>query len=238
MEYTFTNEELNAGKVFLINKNLDWTSFDVVKKVRNIIRSKIENKKIKVGHAGTLDPLATGLMIVCVGKETKNIEKYQQEPKEYLAELYLGKSTPSYDLETEVNKTYAIDHITKDFIEEKLINFEGEIMQTPPIFSAKWINGKRAYDYARKGKKIDLKPVKIKIYSIKIVDFKSPVLLLRILCSKGTYIRALARDIGLALNSGAYLQKLERIKIGNYLLENAIQISDFEKKLKISKTNN
>ncbi len=237
MENLYTSEELYNGKIFLINKEKDWTSFDVVKKIRNIILKKIENKKIKVGHAGTLDPLATGLMLICVGRETKNIEKYQNQPKEYIAELYLGKTTPSFDLETEVDNTFPINHITRSYIEEKLKDFIGDIKQIPPIFSAKWIDGKRAYEYARKGEKIDMQPVNIKIYSINIVDFEAPVLHLRILCSKGTYIRALARDIGAALNSGAYLSQLERTKIGNFSLDEAIEINEFEKKLKIDKTN-
>lgn len=234
MNYILTTEELNNGKILLLNKDIGWTSFDVVKKTKNIIVKKTGNKNLKVGHAGTLDPLATGLMVLCTGKETKNIQKYQNEPKEYVAEFYLGKTTPSFDLETEIDKVYPIGHITKELVEEKLKSFLGITDQVPPLFSAKWINGKRAYEHARQGNEIELEPVNIEIYDIKIVHYEMPVLTLKISCSKGTYIRSLARDIGFALKSGAYLQNLVRTKIGSFKLEDSLKIDDFEKKLIIN----
>lgn len=225
--------DFEKGEIILINKEIGWTSFDVVKKVKNLVIKRTGNKKIKVGHAGTLDPLAKGLIIICTGKETKNVSYYQDKPKEYLAKLELGKTTLSYDLETEVNKVFATSHITNELISEVINDFKGLQMQEPPLYSAKWINGKRAYEYARKGEKRKLYPAQIEIYEIEIVNFKLPVLLLRILCSKGTYIRSLARDIGFALQSGAYLAELNRTKIGKYKLENAKTIKEFEELVRL-----
>ena len=230
-------ENIEEGQLFLINKELNWTSFDVVKKIKNLLIKHYKIKKIKVGHAGTLDPLASGLVIICVGKETKNIFKYQNQNKEYIAEIMLGKTTPSYDLETEVNQSFSIEHLNRKIIEDTLQKFIGKIKQVPPLYSAKWLGGKRAYEFARKGKKLDLEPREIEIEKIKIVSLKLPKLILEIKCSKGTYIRGLARDLGEVLNSGAYLSGLTRTAIGEFKLENAVTIKEFEKKLILNKTN-
>ena len=226
------NFDFKNGEVLLINKPLTWTSFNVVKKIRYLIKYKTDFGKVKVGHAGTLDPLATGLIIVCTGKETKQIEKYQAQVKEYIATIKLGATTPSFDLETEIDNEYPIEHITEELIQKTLLQFKGTLNQTPPIFSAKQVNGKRAYTYARKGEHVEMKPVQISIDELEILsEFDElPELRLRIICSKGTYIRSLAHDIGKALNSGAYLAGLCRIRIGNYRLEDAFSIDDFENK--------
>jgi len=212
----------------LFNKPVRWTSFDVVKKVKYKLKYKYNLKKIKVGHAGTLDPLAEGLMIVCTGKATKEFNKFQLLNKEYIAKIELGKTTLSYDLETEVDKTYETKHINKELTENILKEYIGCHEQIPPSFSAKKLNGKRAYDMARKGKRVDLKPSKIEIKKIKLLDFQLPYIKIFVLCSKGTYIRALARDIGLSLNSGAFLVELKRTAIGSFKLDNAVDINDFE----------
>ncbi len=222
-------DDFVKGEVLLINKPLEWTSFDVVNKLKYHIQNKIIFGKLKVGHAGTLDPLATGLIIVCTGKQTKQIETYQSQTKEYIATFKFGATTPSFDLETKENEQYPYKHITLDLIKKTLNDFTGEIMQVPPIHSAIKINGVRAYKYARKGKNIELKAKPLKIDEFEILDFSLPVLKLRIVCSKGTYIRALARDIGKALNSGAYLIELQRTRIGEFLVNNAIEIEDFNK---------
>lgn len=221
------------GQVILINKDLDWTSFDVVNKLRYTLTKRFNLKKLKVGHGGTLDPLATGLMLVCTGKETKNQETYQAEQKGYLAELTLGGTTPSFDLETETNATFSYEHITKGLFEQVLGQlFSGTIEQVPPIYSAKHIDGKRAYKTARAGEEVIMKSQQITIYNIKIVDFVLPKVSISVVCSKGTYIRSLANDIGKALNSGAYLSKLQRTSIGTeYKNEDALTIAEFEQKL-------
>lgn len=217
------------GEVLLIDKPIEWTSFDIVNKTRNLIRAKLNVKKIKVGHAGTLDPLATGLLIVCTGKMTKQIDTFQAQKKEYVTTLKLGATTPSYDLETEEDQTFEFEHITKNLVETSLKQFIGEIEQVPPIFSAKKIDGQKAYVAARKGKEFELKPNTIVIHAIELINFELPYIKIKVNCSKGTYIRALARDIGLALNSGAYLTQLRRTKIGDFNVENALEISEFEK---------
>lgn len=227
-----TLPDFKKGQVLLIDKSLEWTSFDAVNKIRYLIKKRFDYKKIKVGHAGTLDPLATGLLIICTGKKTKQIETYQAQEKEYITTLKLGATTPSYDRETEEDKHFETQHITKDLILENLKKFIGEQEQIPPIFSAKKINGQRAYKAARKGIDIELKPNTINIHNIELLETKIPFVKLKIQCSKGTYIRSLARDIGIALNSGAYLHSLRRTKIGNFNVENAINIFDFEKKIK------
>ncbi len=220
------------GELILINKPLLWTSFDVVKKIRKIIEATYKYKRIKVGHAGTLDPLATGLIIICTGGLTKEILKYQSYDKEYVATIRLGATTPSFDLETEIDKEYDVKHITEDLIAEALKEFTGEIYQNPPAYSAKFLNGVRAYNYARNGKKIKLEPNKIHIKEVNIISFKSPELKIKVICSKGTYIRALARDIGFKLNSGAHLTELVRTAIGSYRVNDALSIEDFERQLK------
>ncbi len=227
-------QELNkyqTGQVMLIDKPENWTSFDVVNKIRYQIKRKFNLKKIKVGHAGTLDPLATGLVIICTGRMTKQIENFQAQVKEYEAEVYLGATTPSFDLETEIDAQYPINHITEPLIYETAKSFIGKQEQTPPVFSAKKINGKRAYLSAREGKKVEMRKHNIEIFELEITDINLPVVKMRILCSKGTYIRSLAYDFGQKLNSGAYLQKLRRTKIGDYSIKDAQTIDNSIKML-------
>lgn len=219
------------GEVILLNKPYRWTSFDLVKKVRCLVQKYCKVKKIKVGHAGTLDPLATGLLIICTGKATKEIEQFQGQEKEYIATLEVGKTTPSFDLETKVDKEYPTDHISKELVEDVLKKLTGDILQVPPQFSAKSLNGERAYVSARKGEKVELAPNKINISRIELLSFDLPLLKIRVVCSKGTYIRALARDIGFLLHSGAYLVALERTAIGNFKLSEALTIDEFENNL-------
>jgi tRNA pseudouridine55 synthase len=221
-----------SGKLVLIDKPYGWTSFDVVNKVRLIIRSEFGIRKIKVGHAGTLDPLATGLMILLTGRATRRTDEFKDLDKEYIAEIELGKTTPSYDLETEVDKEYPIGHITDEKVKKVLTGFLGFQDQVPPIFSAKFIDGKRAYVFARKGEEKVLEPVKVNFREIELLNSALPELKVRVLCSKGTYIRSLARDIGEALGSGAYLKGLQRTAIGNSRLSEAMTIEEFEKMLK------
>lgn len=217
------------GEVLVFDKPLDWTSFDVVHKVRYIICKKLNIAKLKVGHAGTLDPKATGILILCTGGATSRIETLQADEKEYVATLKFGATTPSFDLESDEDKHYATSHLSKDLLLEVLQKFIGTIEQVPPVYSAVKINGKRAYEYARKGHAVGLKPKVLEIKEIEVLNFELPEVKLRIICSKGTYIRALARDIGVALNSGAYLTGLRRIRVGNYDLKQAIGMADFLK---------
>jgi tRNA pseudouridine55 synthase len=231
MESALMAEEFALGKVLLFDKPLYWTSFDLVRKIKGIIRNRLGLRKLKVGHAGTLDPLATGLMIVCTGKETRNIEKYQAEFKEYRAVITLGATTPSFDLETNVDGTYPTDHITRADVERVLKGLTGIGMQQPPDYSARLVNGKRAYTLARKGESVDLPMKEIEIRSIELIRFDLPVIEFRVVCSKGTYVRSLARDIGTGLGSGAHLTGLVRTAIGSYLLKDAIKIEDFERNL-------
>jgi len=224
--------DFQVGEVILIDKPLEWTSFDIVNKIRYTIRYAFNYKKIKVGHAGTLDPLATGLLIVCTGKLTKKINEYESLKKEYITTLKLGATTPSFDRELDEDKQFEFKHITKELFEKVLLNFHGEIEQMPPMFSAKKVNGQKAYVVARKGENIELKPNKITINKITIEEFNLPYVKIKVECSKGTYIRALARDIGEALNSGAYLYNLRRTKIGNFNVKDAIGIHEFESNIK------
>ncbi|MBK7709882.1 MAG: tRNA pseudouridine(55) synthase TruB [Bacteroidales bacterium] len=216
------------GQVLLFNKPLYWTSFDLVNKVRIIIRSTLGIKKIKVGHAGTLDPLASGLMIICTGKATKKIDSFRDLDKEYVASIHLGATTPSFDLETETDEQYPTEHITEDLTRNALNGFIGQQMQIPPIFSAKLIAGKRAYEYARQGVEKKLEPVTVYFREIELISFNLPVIKVRVVCSKGTYIRSFARDIGLALKSGGYLSSLERTAIGPYQVNKAYEIDKFQ----------
>lgn len=216
------------GEILYINKPLNWTSFTLVRKLRNKICRKLNVKKLKVGHAGTLDPLATGVMIVCTGKKTKLIETFQYQTKEYIATIKLGETTPSFDLETEVDGTYPTEHITRELVETKLAQFVGEIQQIPPAYSACKVEGKRAYDLAREGKEVDLKPKLLVIDEIELLECDLPIVKVRVVCSKGTYIRALARDIGKALNSGGHLIALERTRIGEVTLDQCIKGEDIE----------
>jgi tRNA pseudouridine55 synthase len=215
------------GQVLLFDKPLYWTSFDLVNKVRGMIRGIMKIKKIKVGHAGTLDPLATGLMIICTGKFTKKIEEYSNLDKEYIATIHLGETTPSFDLETEVDNKYPIDHITLELVQRTLEGFLGEQLQVPPMYSAKFIDGKRAYEYARKGVDMNLVPVKVFFRKIELIDFSLPEVKIRLTCSKGTYIRSFARDFGKMIGSGAYLSALQRSSIGSYVLEGSWDIEKF-----------
>jgi tRNA pseudouridine55 synthase len=228
MERISNDTNFNEGAILLIDKPLDWTSFDVVNKIRWKLQRQLKHKNIKVGHAGTLDPKATGLVILCTGKATKKIDEIQTTDKEYIATIKLGATTPSYDLESEENQVFPTNHITLSLIEEALNTFLGETDQTPPIFSAIKINGKRAFDYARKGKQPEMKPRKIFIHQIEVINFSMPELILRIKCSKGTYIRSIAKDIGEKLNSGAYLIGLRRTAIGENTIENALTIEKIE----------
>jgi tRNA pseudouridine55 synthase len=223
--------EFKEGEVLLFDKPYGWTSFDLVNKVRRQICKALEVKKIKVGHAGTLDPLATGLLIVCTGKATKTIDNYQAQEKEYVATLKLGTTTPSFDLETEIDATFPTNHITRALVDETLKKFIGELEQVPPAHSAVKVNGKRAYEYARNGKDPQLKPKKLIITEIEVISYADDELSLRIVCSKGTYIRGLARDIGTALNSGAHLTTLKRTRIGEYHNADSMSLDTFEKKL-------
>jgi tRNA pseudouridine55 synthase len=215
------------GEVLYFDKPLRWTSFAVVNKVRYHISRKLGVKKIKVGHAGTLDPLATGVMIICTGKATKRIEEFQYHTKEYIATLQLGATTPSYDLEKEIDATYPTEHITREMVEEVLQQFKGTIEQIPPAFSACKVDGKRAYDLARKGDEVELKPKTLVIDEIELLECNLPEIKIRVVCSKGTYIRALARDIGEALQSGAHLTGLIRTRVGEVRLEDCMQVEDF-----------
>ncbi|NOY97550.1 MAG: tRNA pseudouridine(55) synthase TruB [Chlorobi bacterium] len=215
------------GEVLFFDKELDWTSFDLVQKVRNSLCRKMGIKKLKVGHAGTLDPKATGLMILCTGKATKQIESIQGEEKEYIAELKIGATTPSYDTESEEDNIFDYSHVTEEVLKEALKAFIGEINQVPPIFSAVKVKGIRAYEFARKGNDPKLKPKKVVIESIEVLDFNPPKIGLKVVCGKGTYIRSLARDIGKTLNCGAYLVGLRRTRIGEYEVGQAMSVNYF-----------
>ena len=225
MDYTV--EDFKNGQVLLIDKPLNWTSFQVVNKLRWHIKKHFNLKKIKVGHAGTLDPLATGLLIICAGKETKNINVYQGQIKEYTGTITIGATTPSYDLETEIDETFATDHITEELLKTTTQQFVGEIDQKPPIFSAIKKDGKRLYELARKGETTEIQTRKVTISSFEITNVENNNVDFRVVCSKGTYIRSLAHDFGKALNSGAHLSALRRTKIGEYDVENALSIEQF-----------
>jgi len=229
--------DFQKGEILLFDKELDWTSFDLVRKLRNFLCRQTGIKKLKVGHAGTLDPKATGLMIVCTGKETKNIDQIQAKEKEYIATIKLGATTPSYDLETAENETFPTDHLTPELLRNTLENFIGENDQIPPLFSAVKIEGKRAYEHARKGSDMVLAPKKITISELELINFSKEEITLRIVCSKGTYIRALARDLGNAIQSGAYLVGLCRTRIGNLKLEDAWNVQKFIENFTTIETN-
>jgi tRNA pseudouridine55 synthase len=222
------NTNWHEGVVLLFDKPLYWTSFNLVSKVKVLLKQHLGLKKIKVGHAGTLDPLASGLLVVCIGKATKKISEFQDHEKEYLATIRLGATTPSFDLETEINAEYPIDHITPNLIDEALKKFTGFIMQVPPLYSAKFVDGKRAYDLARKGVEMELTAVPVEILNISMESYNAPMLTVRIRCSKGTYVRSLARDIGRALNSGGHLVALRRTASGALKAEDAYSIEEFE----------
>jgi len=220
--------DFEEGEVLLLQKPLYWTSFDLVNKVKLAIRHHCGFKKLKVGHAGTLDPLATGLMIVCTGKATKRIDGFRDLDKEYTGTVRFGQTTPSFDLESEVDAEYPADHITSDLVKEKLKEFLGEQLQEPPLFSAKFVDGKRAYELARKKIEKTLDKVTIFFRELELLDYKGNEAKIRIVCSKGTYIRAFARDLGSALGSGAHLQALVRNSIGQFRLENALTVEELK----------
>ena len=216
------------GEVLYFDKPLYWTSFKLVKIVRTRISRKLKIKKIKVGHAGTLDPLASGVMIICTGKATKLIESFQYQTKEYVATLQLGATTPSFDRETEIDGVYPTEHITREGVETVLRQFVGSIQQVPPVYSACKIDGRRAYDFARKGEDVELKAKELVIDEIELLEYQSDIIKIRVVCSKGTYIRALARDIGQALDSGAHLIGLVRTRVGDVRLEDCLQVDQID----------
>ena len=230
--YDFIN-----GEVLLFDKDLGWTSFDLVSRVRNTLCKKTGIKKLKVGHAGTLDPLATGLMILCTGKATKQIESFQAGEKEYIATLKLGATTPSYDMETVEDKHNDFSFVTEEHFKAVLKKFEGETEQVPPVFSAVKVKGKRAFDYARNGEALKLQARKIVIKEIELLSFQLPTVTIRLVCSKGTYVRSLARDIGEELECGAYLTGLKRTRIGEFKVENAMTVDYFMENLSLFETN-
>lgn len=216
------------GEILLFDKPYGWTSFDLVNKVKMMIKKKTGLKKIKVGHAGTLDPLASGLLIICTGRKTKQITSIQDQPKEYIANIEVGRTTPSFDLETETDAVYPFNHITSDLLNEKIHGMVGEIDQIPPVFSAKFINGKRAYEYARAGQEVEMRPNRIRIDEGELLESSMPHVVVRIKCSKGTYIRSYARDLGIALGSGACLTALRRTAIGEFSVDKSLTIADFK----------
>lgn len=215
-----------TGEIIGIDKPLGWTSFDAVKRIRGAIQRRLNMKKFKVGHAGTLDPLATGVLIICTGRATRKIEELQNGTKEYIATMRLGATTPSFDLEKEIDATYPWEHITLDMVRDVLPKFTGHILQVPPVFSAVKVDGKRAYKYARKGTEVELKAKPLVIEKLELLPSELPDINLRIVCSKGTYIRALTRDIGQALNSGAHLTALRRTRVGNITAVNCLSVDE------------
>ena len=215
-----------TGEILYIDKPLGWTSFDAVKRLRGMILRRYGIKKFKVGHAGTLDPLATGVMIICTGKATKRIEELQAGVKEYVAEIALGATTPSFDLETEIDATYPTDHITRELVEDVLKKFTGRIEQVPPAYSACKVDGHRAYKAARRGESVDLKPKVLVIDEIELLSYSRNSITVRVVCSKGTYIRALARDIGESLESGAHLSGLRRTRVGDVEVGRCLSVDD------------
>lgn len=229
--YNLQKPDLKAGEVFLLDKPYEWTSFHVVNSIRYQMSRITGLKRNKVGHAGTLDPLATGLLIICTGKATKQIDTYQAQEKEYTGTFYIGATTPCFDLEQEVDKTFPINHITEEMIYRTAETFLGIQEQTPPVFSAIKIKGKRAYDYARNDEEVKIKPKSIEIKEFEITRIALPEVDFRVVCSKGTYIRSLARDFGERVNSGAHLTALRRTRIGEFLVENALTPQEFKLKM-------
>lgn len=223
-----TKEDYLNGQLLLIDKPLQWSSFQAVNKLKWVIKKRFSLKKIKIGHAGTLDPLASGLLLVCVGKFTKRIHEFQGQEKEYTGTITLGATTPSYDLETEINETFAFDHINEEQVHKATRSFIGEIDQAPPVFSALKKDGKRLYEYAREGKDVKIPTRKVSITAFEITGIAFPQINFRIVCGKGTYIRSLAHDFGKFLGSGAHLTALRRTKIGVYNVNNALDPKAFE----------
>ncbi|WP_019669103.1 tRNA pseudouridine(55) synthase TruB [Eudoraea adriatica] len=228
-----TEQDFLEGQLILIDKPLKWSSFQAVNAIKWAIRKRYQLKKIKVGHAGTLDPLASGLLLICVGKFTKRIHEFQGMPKVYEGTITLGSSTPSYDLETEIDTLYPTEHITEELIHKARTSFLGKIAQKPPVFSALKKDGKRLYEYAREGKELELKARSVEIFAFEILQINMPDIHFRIQCSKGTYIRSIAHDFGKALNSGGYLSSLRRTKIGEYNVDNAVTPAYFKENIDI-----
>ena len=224
-----TKEDFLEGQLLLIDKPLNWSSFQAVNAIKWAIRRKFNLKKIKIGHAGTLDPLATGLLLICTGKFTKKINELQGQVKEYTGTMTLGATTPSYDLETEIDQNFSTKHISEELIQKTVQQFMGKIQQVPPVFSALKKDGKRLYEFAREGEKVEIKPRTVEIFEFEITKINVPQIRFRVVCSKGTYIRSLAHDFGKALESGAYLSELRRTKIGDHLVNNAITPEEFGK---------
>ena len=229
----FTPQSITEGELLLIDKPLEWTSFQVVNKIRWALKRKFNIKKLKVGHAGTLDPLATGLLIICTGKMTKKISEFQDLDKTYIGTITLGATTPSFDLETPINKRFPLKHLNKEKIIEAKKNFIGTINQYPPIFSAIKKKGKRLYEFARIGKKIEIQSRKVVIYNLEFSKINFPDLNFKLKCSKGTYIRSLANDFGKSIDSGGYLSSLRRTAVGSFKIKNSIQLQEFIEKLKL-----
>lgn len=232
-----TKEDYLEGQILLIDKPLTWTSFQAVNALKWAIRRKFELKKIKIGHAGTLDPLASGLLVVCTGKFTKKINELQGQVKEYTGTITLGATTPSYDLETEVDKTYPTEHITEELLHETTKQFTGKIQQFPPVFSALKKDGKRLYEYARAGKEVEIQSRTVEIHTFEITEIAMPIISFRVVCGKGTYIRSLAHDFGKALQSGGHLSSLRRTKIGDFNVNNAVTPLDFQEALLPDRSN-
>ena len=228
--------DFKEGYIAVIDKPLEWTSTDVVRKIKFALQHRLGYKKIKIGHAGTLDPLATGVLIVCIGKATKMVNDLQAEEKEYIADIELGATTPSYDMEHPIDCRYPTDHITREAIEHVLRDLTGERLQAPPIYSAKKVEGVRAYEFARAGEEVELKKALINIYEMEILSLEMPRLTIRVRCSKGTYIRSLAHEIGQGLQSGAYLTGLRRTRSGGFKVENAFELENFMEKLRECET--
>lgn len=227
LKKTFTvDTDFREGYVINVDKPYEWTSTDVVRRLRGLLRA-MGYRRIKIGHAGTLDPLATGVLLICVGRPaTRRVEELQDEAKEYVADIMLGATTPSHDLEHPIDKTYPYEHITRERVEEVLKELSGERLQMPPLYSAKWIDGKRAYDYAREGKEVEMRKAAINIYEMELLSHELPLIRVRVSCSKGTYIRSLAYEIGETLESGGHLSALRRTRSGDYLVEDGYQLDD------------
>lgn len=234
-EFTLQGVNFPEGYVAVIDKPYEWTSADVVRKIKFQLR-KCGYPKIKIGHAGTLDPLATGILLVCIGRATKQVEQLQAEQKEYVAELMLGATTPSGDLEHDIDQRYPFEHITREKVEEALRSLTGERLQAPPLYSAKKVSGVRAYEFARAGEEVELKRALINIYAMELVEYDLPRIKIRVECSKGTYIRSLAFEIGEALQSGAHLTSLRRTRSGGFVVEKAHTLDDFMQKLRECET--
>ena len=234
-DFTLKGVDFPEGYVAVIDKPYEWTSADVVRKIKFQLR-KCGHPKIKIGHAGTLDPLATGILLVCIGRATKQVEKLQAEEKEYVAELELGATTPSGDMEHDIDFRFPYEHITREMVEEALSSLTGEREQLPPLYSAKKVQGVRAYEFARAGEDVELKKALINIYSLELLEFDLPYIKIAVRCSKGTYIRSLAFEIGEALKSGAYLRSLRRTRSGGFVVEHAHTLDEFMEKLRECET--